>query len=50
MHIARDPLPRRSVLKAAGATLALPFLEAMVPLWARSSATTEAVRRNSGSL
>ena len=42
MHIARDPLPRRSVLKAAGATLALPFLEAMVPLWARSSATTEA--------
>jgi len=38
MHIARDPLPRRSFLKAAGATLALPFLDAMVPIWARTTA------------
>lgn len=37
MHIARDPLPRRSILKAAGASLALPFLDAMVPVWARES-------------
>ncbi|YCM43777.1 DUF1552 domain-containing protein [Verrucomicrobiaceae bacterium 227] len=46
MHIARDPLPRRSFLRAAGATLALPFLDAMVPIWARGSeSTTEIPRR-----
>ena len=31
MFITNRPLPRRTVLKGMGATLALPFLEAMVP-------------------
>ena len=31
MYITNRPLPRRTVLKGMGATLALPFLEAMVP-------------------
>ncbi len=30
-------LPRRSVLKGLGATLALPFLDAMVPAFARAA-------------
>lgn len=45
MHIARDPLPRRSFLKAAGATLALPFLDAMIPVWARGQETTNETPR-----
>ena len=31
MYLTNRPLPRRTVLKGMGATLALPFLEAMVP-------------------
>src|SRR5688572_12333760 len=31
MHFLRRSLPRRTVLKGVGATLALPFLEAMLP-------------------
>jgi hypothetical protein len=38
MHIARSPLSRRTFLRAAGTTLALPFLEAMTPVWARGEA------------
>jgi len=38
MIISRKPLPRRTVLKGMGVTLALPFLEAMVPARATASA------------
>src|SRR4030088_726455 len=33
--LTRHPLPRRTVLQGLGATLALPFLEAMVPAFSR---------------
>ena len=39
MHFLTRSLPRRTVLKGMGATLALPFLEAMLP------ASTSARRR-----
>jgi len=41
MYIAKKHLPRRAVLKGIGATVALPFLDAMVPAgtaWAREAA------------
>ena len=38
MIMTRKPLPRRTVLKGMGVTLALPFLEAMVPSRAASAA------------
>jgi hypothetical protein len=41
MYIAQKRLPRRTVLKSLGATIALPFLDAMVPAgtaWAREAA------------
>jgi hypothetical protein len=38
MIITRKPLPRRTVLKGMGVTLALPFLEAMVPSRATAAA------------
>src|SRR5262245_59355863 len=41
MYIANKHLPRRTVLKSLGATIALPFLDAMVPAgtaWAREAA------------
>jgi hypothetical protein len=31
MFIAKKHIPRRTILRGAGAALALPFLEAMVP-------------------
>jgi hypothetical protein len=37
-HIAARPLPRRSFLRAAGVTLALPMLDSMTPLYAQASA------------
>ena len=40
MIITKQALPRRTFLRAAGATLALPFLDAMVPAlgWADGAA------------
>src|SRR5499426_2744451 len=41
MYISHKHLPRRSVLKGIGATIALPFLDAMLPAgtaWARDAA------------
>jgi hypothetical protein len=43
MIIRSKPLPRRTVLKGMGATVALPFLEAMTP--ARASAASRATAR-----
>ena len=43
MTISNKPLPRRTVLKGMGATVALPFLEAMVPT--RVSAANRATPR-----
>jgi hypothetical protein len=37
-HIAARPLPRRSFLRAAGVTLALPMLDCMTPLFAQAIA------------
>lgn len=37
-HLAARPLPRRTFLRAAGATLALPMLECMTPVFAREGA------------
>ena len=39
------PLPRRTVLRGVGATLALPFLEAMVPSFGRGHAAAAPVHR-----
>jgi hypothetical protein len=39
------PLPRRTMLRGVGATLALPFLEAMVPSFARGQAASMPVHR-----
>ncbi len=36
-YIARTPLSRRTILRAAGATLALPFLDAMRPVFGKSA-------------
>ena len=44
MIITRQPLPRRTVLKGMGVTLALPFLEAMVPARASAAARTPTPR------
>ncbi|MFT5467225.1 MAG: hypothetical protein ACI8UO_002329 [Verrucomicrobiales bacterium] len=40
-----NPLGRRTFLRAAGATIALPMLEAMTPAFARAADTAEAPRR-----
>src|ERR1700710_1289383 len=46
MHIAiRTPLSRRTFLRAAGATLALPFLESMMPQLGHAAAAPEPPRR-----
>jgi len=42
-HIARSPLPRRTFLRTAGAALALPFLDAMWPVFGKG--TEEAAPR-----
>jgi len=39
------PLPRRTVLRGVGATMALPFLEAMVPAFSRGHAAAAPVHR-----
>jgi uncharacterized protein DUF1552 len=39
------PLPRRTVLRGVGATIALPFLEAMVPSFSRGHAAAAPVHR-----
>jgi uncharacterized protein DUF1552 len=39
------PLPRRTILRGVGATMALPFLEAMVPSFARGQAAAMPVHR-----
>ena len=39
------PLPRRTVLRGVGATLALPFLEAMLPAFSRGQAASAPVHR-----
>ena len=44
MFITNRPLPRRTVLKGMGATLALPFLEAMVPARAVRAAGNKKIR------
>src|SRR6266508_2826510 len=45
MHIiTRKPLPRRTFLKAAGATVALPMLESMLPARTASAATAAPTR------
>jgi hypothetical protein len=38
-HIARTPLSRRTFLRASGAALALPFLDAMRPVFGKGTAT-----------
>src|SRR5690242_21228998 len=47
MFIAKKHIPRRAVLKGIGATVALPFLDAMLPAgtaWARDAAGSRRVR------
>jgi len=43
--ISGDALPRRSFLKGAGACLALPFLEAMMPVGAKAASAPNAIPR-----
>jgi hypothetical protein len=38
-------LPRRTVLRGMGASIALPFLDSMVPAYAASAAATAPKRR-----
>ena len=42
--VTRKHIPRRSFLKGAGATIALPFLDAMMPAFAPAAATKAPVR------
>jgi hypothetical protein len=44
MIVTRKHLPRRAFLRAAGATLALPFLDSMVPAFAAKSAAAPPTR------
>ena len=48
MFITNKHLSRRTVLKGMGVTMALPFLEAMVPARTRRSRRTAARRRSCG--
>ena len=45
MIITKKVLPRRTILRGIGASVALPLLDAMVPALAQSSLLTEPVRR-----
>lgn len=46
VHIAaRVPLSRRTFLRGAGITMALPFLEAMLPVFARANQSRQVPRR-----
>src|SRR5438270_13789642 len=44
MTITRRAVPRRTVLQAIGTTLALPFLDAMVPAFATAAQTKPPMR------
>ena len=44
MFITKKSLPRRTVLRGLGATLALPFLESMVPAMSARAATPAPLR------
>ena len=44
-YIARPTLSRRTILRAAGATIALPFLEAMCPVFGASAKVAAVPRR-----
>src|SRR4051794_38848571 len=44
MIVTRKALQRRTFLRGIGATLALPFLDAMVPAFSRAAATAPARR------
>ena len=45
MFIFKKALPRRAVLRGLGATVALPFLDAMVPATANAKAVTNPPKR-----
>jgi len=45
MILSKKALPRRKFLRGAGATIAIPFLDAMVPAMAQSSSIAEPVKR-----
>jgi hypothetical protein len=45
MTLLRKSLPRRTVLQGMGATLALPFLEAMLPVFSRRALAAQPVHR-----
>ena len=45
MTLLRKSLPRRTVLQGMGATLALPFLEAMLPVFSRRALAVQPVHR-----
>jgi hypothetical protein len=45
MIITQKAIPRRTLLKGAGATLALPFLDAMVPAFSRAQTVAKAPNR-----
>jgi hypothetical protein len=44
MMIFKKAIPRRTFLRGAGASLALPFLDAMIPAMASTSAATSPLR------
>src|SRR5262245_32073952 len=48
MFIFKKHIPRRTVLKGAGVTLALPFLEAMVPATTALAQTAAAPKLHAG--
>src|SRR5215213_877819 len=48
MFITRRHIPRRTILKAAGVSLALPFLDAMVPARTALAQTAAAPRLRTG--
>ena len=50
MFITKKSLPRRTVLKGAGATVALPFLEAMVPAFTATAQTAANPKRRFGAI
>jgi hypothetical protein len=45
LNLVGKPLPRRTVLKGLGAAVALPFLEAMVPVGAKAATASQRVPR-----
>src|SRR5687767_9231184 len=45
MTVTKKALPRRTFLRAAGVTLALPFLDAMIPAFTSTAAAANSVRR-----